>query len=134
MNKRKNIYAALILMALFLTIGVGATTIKDSGTSIFSTGLDMQQNYLQRATLNNTFLYSPYFGYSGQIQNRPLYSKGITTVTVCSVGCDYTTIQDALNEVPYFINQKYTVQISAGTYAEDLWIPPIQVGDIVHLT
>lgn len=109
------------LFGLILFAGVGyATTINEWSTTS------------NQITFGNTS------GLSGQVPNRDLVStlpSGSTkNITVCSSGCDYTTIQEAINEVPYMLRQKYFINVSSGTYNEDIWVPPILVADILSPT
>jgi len=57
--------------------------------------------------------------------SRPFTSRNDISVTVCSSGCDYPTIQDAVDQIPYILRHEYDIEIGAGTYEEDVYIPPI---------
>lgn len=79
----------------------------------------------------DTLNFGLYAGNSGQQAKRDLVSSTEINLTVCASGCDYTTIQEAVNQVPYMIRHRFTIHVSDGTYAEDVWIPPILVADII---
>ena len=67
----------------------------------------------------------------GSINYRPLFSTASEDLTVCTSGCEYTTIQAAVNQVPYFLNHVYRIMVSDGTYAEDVFVPPVVASDII---
>lgn len=96
---------------------------------------EMQTLYESNYELTNPNAYQNKINYNrpqgGTIVDRPLFSTGTNTLTVCSSGCTYTTIQDAVNHVPYFLNHRYTISITDGTYNENVFVPPMVVGDIV---
>lgn len=62
---------------------------------------------------------SPYL-----FNKRPLMSTGNRTIFVNAAGgADFTSLQDALNELPYFLAHEYTYNVADGTYAEDVIVP-----------
>lgn len=56
--------------------------------------------------------------------NRPLYSVANRTITVGATG-EYATIQEAVNQIPYFLLHPYRINVQDGTYNEDVIIGPI---------
>lgn len=98
------------LFGLILFAGIGyATTINEGG--VFNAG---------QLTFGNTT-----GTYGETAPNRPLVSNYDTNFTVCASGCDYTTIQDAVNQVPYILRHKYWIIINDGTYNENVFVQPI---------
>lgn len=63
-------------------------------------------------------------GRSDLFENRPLVS---TEEIKVSVPGDYSTIQDALVDVPILLKHRHTIQLdpTAGLYDEDVVIPPV---------
>ena len=81
---------------------------------------------------NGTGIYSTniYFGQNlgtfGETKpNRPLTSNADRSVTVCSSGCTYSTVQSAIDDVPFILRHQYTVNIRDGNYSEDVYVPPL---------
>lgn len=56
--------------------------------------------------------------------NRPLYSTTARTISVGATG-DYLTIQEAVNQIPYFLLHPYRINVQDGTYSEDVIVGPI---------
>lgn len=71
-------------------------------------------------------------GTYSSISSRPLTSENPRNITVCASGCDYTTIQEAINQVPYFLRHRYIIKIGNGVYDENIIIPPIIVSDTIY--
>lgn len=69
--------------------------------------------------LNNT-------GYSNRLSDRPLVSTQDRDITV---GTDTSTIQEALNEIPFLLRHNYVIRVPDGTYTEDLLVPPFLTAD-----
>ncbi len=63
------------------------------------------------------------------ISGRPLVTYLDKSVTVCSSGCDYTTIQDAVNNAPYFLSNDYNINVGPGTYPEHVLVKNIYGND-----
>jgi len=66
----------------------------------------------------------------GSSNNRPLRSNGDVSVTACEAGCDYTTLQAAINNIPFHLQHTYTITLTNGTsgertFAENIIIPEI---------
>jgi hypothetical protein len=67
--------------------------------------------------------------------NRPLVSTKDVYLEVKADGTkNYTTIQAAINKVPYFLLHNYTIKVHDGYYNENLVIPSITLGDSIHPT
>lgn len=114
-NMKKIPLLGWFLFGIIIFGGLGyATTISDTG--ITDTPSVTAGNFLFGNSSGN-------FNYT--VAERPLTSNTDSSKTVCSSGCDYTTIQEAINNVPLVLRHKYEINISAGTYNEDIYIPPI---------
>jgi len=80
---------------------------------------------------NNASIANLYFGggvpalLNPSYPNRPLASQIQKTITVCDSGCDYTSINNALGEVPLIMYHKYYIKVNATNYSanEDVIIP-----------
>lgn len=113
----------------------GANNFNGSG-DFTTTGTGTYTN-VTATQVNTTQLF---FGnssssFNDNAPNRPLVSQKATDITVCSSGCDFTIIQDAINTVPYMLRHKYRIFINEDLdYNEDLWIPPVIVSDITDNT
>lgn len=116
-SSKKWVYFNWFIFGIILLAGFGyATTVNEN-------------------TINTPQLdFGAIAGISGQASSRLLVSNQSTTLTVCSSGCDYNNIQEAINTVPLILRHPYLILISAGTYNENLWIPPTIVGDIISNT
>ena len=66
----------------------------------------------------------------GRAGTRPLTNATTTTLTVCASDCDSTTIQGAVDMLPYLINNNYIIEVDDGTYAEDVLVQNINGGRI----
>jgi len=62
-------------------------------------------------------------GNTNESINRSFHLNEQKILSVCTSGCDYTTIQEAVNTIPFFINYDYKIEVQAGTYNEDVLIP-----------
>jgi len=117
------------VIGLFLMLGLaGATSVitdEEITSPIIETSL--YGNFSQIEIGNNS-------GLSLQASQRKLVSLEDKTINICSSGCDYTTIQEGLNQIPIFLRHKYIIQIHNGEYDEDLWIPSYFSSDITHAT
>lgn len=56
-----------------------------------------------------------------EIDDRQYTSQQDRTINVPD---DYDTIQEAVNQLPYLIRHEWTINVSDGTYDEDVYIPP----------
>lgn len=63
-------------------------------------------------------------GYSAN--SRPAISNEDKVVTVPG---DYSTVQAAVNDCPMYLRHEYKIDISDGTYNEDVVVPPVIAGD-----
>lgn len=88
----------------------------------------LETNLTIAALLNmtgDTYFGSGTNGYGNFSGNRPLFSKSTRSVTVCDSGCDYTTINAALWETPFFLFHSYTITVQKPYSAwEHVYIPP----------
>lgn len=98
--------------------------------TVNNTGI-FKSNLLMSPINASNFYYGSSPGFSGLMSSRPLVSNGNVVLTVCSVGCNYTTIQAAVNNVPFILRHTYNITVANGNYPEDLWIPPFTLSDIV---
>jgi len=98
----------------------GQTQEYDFAGSIFSNIGKFNINYSNIALVNH---------------NRPLFSIKPRDIYVnISGGGNYTTIQEAVNQIPYFLNHRYRIFIAEGIYNEDIKIPAFILSDITDLT
>lgn len=107
----------------------GSFWINDSGTLRYSDG-DVNVS-------NSLYVGNLYFGntsgaYNETRPNRPLTTNASVNLTVCAVGCNYTTIQDAMYDLPYILRHRYEIHIMDGVYNEDVIIPPTVVSAITN--
>jgi hypothetical protein len=64
--------------------------------------------------------------------NRPLFSTQERTISIKVDGTgDYPTIQDALNDIPYFLSHQYYINLECGYYPENLYVPPFTMSSII---
>jgi len=64
--------------------------------------------------------------------SRPFITDSNVSVMVdAGGGQDYTTIQDAVNDIPLVVRHKYVINVANGTYNEDVVIPQIITGNVV---
>ncbi|KKN69649.1 hypothetical protein LCGC14_0439520 [marine sediment metagenome] len=82
--------------------------------------------------LNATNIYGGnfYFGntsgtFDETCPDRPLVSNADRDISVCSSGCDYITIQEAVCQIPLINRFKTKIDVGVGTYLEDVFIPPV---------
>ena len=116
-------YLLWTIFGIILMIGgVFATTvITDSGTSTFGSNVDTGDNNLTTA---NMFFGNTYGKFNETCPNRPFTTNEERTITV-GVGKDYETIQEAVCQTPFLLRHKFTINVDAGTYDEDIYIPAI---------
>src|SRR3990167_7989353 len=59
-----------------------------------------------------------------KVRDRPLFSSAQKTVTVGAGGTyDYETMQEAVDDIPVFVNHDYNIRPIDGTYPEDVIVP-----------
>ena len=73
-------------------------------------------------------------GLSNQAAVRNMVSTGAVNLTVCTEGCNYTTIQAAINTLPFIIRHQYVIDVRNGAYAEHVFIPSMIVADVTDST
>lgn len=76
-------------------------------------------------SIDNMFFGNTNGTHNETSSNRPFVSNYPRNISVCSSGCDYTRIQDAINQVPLILRHEYLIDIHDGVYNENLYIPPI---------
>lgn len=125
-----------------ITAGTVAATSLTSGTGVFtshvlSSSLGVTNNLQVNGTITdgNNVQYVkadgsvPFTGKLGlqdkSASLRNLISTEDVSITVCSSGCNYTTIQDSLDSVPYILKHRYTITVKDGYYNEDIVIHPL---------
>lgn len=55
--------------------------------------------------------------------NRLFTTSASSSPTVCDSGCDYTSLQVALNNTPFYIRHNYYIYIKNGVYDENVTVP-----------
>jgi len=116
------------IFGILLLMGIGFATTISNGESIFTGDLNLGENEL---IAGNLFFGSTNGTFNETCSNRPLTSNEAKTITVdASGGADYTTIQEAVCQVPFILRHKYIISVNAGTYDEDVYLPPIIVSGI----
>lgn len=101
--------------------GNGSTT-NNYYNNTYLNQFDQSLNTTDDVSFNNVLLGN---------SERPLFSTQDVQYTVCNSGCNYTTIQDAVNDVPYYIEHEYNISVQAGTYDEDVKVQNVRGN---HLT
>lgn len=74
--------------------------------------------------VSNLYFGNTYTTYNATWPNRPLVSNAATSKTVCASGCDYTTINSAMKDVPFILRHSYAINVGVGTFDEDVLVPP----------
>jgi len=140
MNKRFIIIGLIMLSFIGLGFSAEGITFNDGGVLnslggllSFSGDYDLNQNTIFEAVMNDTFIYFP-SGREHSSSNRLLVSNTQQTKTVCSIGCDYTTIQEAIDNAPILNKNMYNILVSNGYYNEDVSIPLQLIADITSET
>lgn len=72
-----------------------------------SGNINMNSNLIENFNIGNSSL------------NRYFINMQDITVSVCSSGCNYTTIQEAVDNLPLFLMGQYTVNVHNGDYSTE---------------
>lgn len=96
-------------------------------SNLLAGAIDMGNNTLQN--FNYGVNSATTNGYTYDRGNRPFTTEADSTVTV-GVGKDYTTIQEALDNIPFIIRHKHDITIDNGVYVENLFFPPFTIGRV----
>jgi len=128
------IYLLTILLCIGSVIGGTVTDTDSSGISfISSVGLTYNSYDICREGYTTSYdLAGSNISNVSKLNGRR-YSTGFTSsndedVYVCSSGCDYTTLQDAVDDTPFFLYATRRIHISDGTYNENIYIKPVICG------
>ena len=87
--------------------------------------LSINQTINQSTNFPNLYFGNGSNGYGNYSGNRPLVSNKKTDVTVCDSGCNFSLINDATKQIPFFLFHKYSIYVQAPyTAYENVYIPP----------
>jgi hypothetical protein len=114
-------------MAEFDPPGGGSSEWTDTGSNVVPSGGETIGDSTDDADLQS--VSAEYIERTGTPTgtDRPLWTTESTTVTVDAAGgADYTSIQDALNNIPLFILHSYAINVRDGDYTSEgtLIVPP----------
>ena len=123
----RNLKVFSLISLVLLAIAMSTTDITDNSITtpiVTVTTGDINNLTSEYAAISNLSFGSIPREIYPDNPSRPLTSNGDVNITVCAAGCDYTTIQEAINQVPYLLRHTYQILISDGTYSENVYVPP----------
>src|SRR3990167_7761212 len=111
------------------------TYLTQLNDSVICSSITAEIGNFTNINANNLFLtYTPANSqlFTGANITRPLFwpYNDNYVISVCPSGCNYTTIQAAVNQIPILLNNRYAINISPGTYNEDVIVPYSIVNDL----
>lgn len=114
----------IVGILMFGAIGVFASNYISDNYSSFGGTTDFNVTNTTEAYNGQMYFGNTYGTFNETCPNRPFTSNAPRTITVnASGGSDYTTIQEAVCQVPFILRHEYRINVADGTYNEDVYIP-----------